>query len=241
VKRKGSLGFVPPHAAQKAAAPAPAPRKKEPRPPADAAPWERQERETLASFEKFAAYRDTLPSKRSHAELARRFGISKSRVHEIALSWKWSDRCRAWDEYRDAVGRDAELAAHAEMSARHARLGRALQAASIQGLAKLAKSQEAKDAEPLRAHEIARLAAVGVKTERLAVGEPTEIPGAPPPASESEEGNSRDVARRILANPKLLDQALDLARALETDPAPDGGAPDAKREGPVQSPPPSAP
>lgn len=234
-KRKRPLGFVPPSAAKKAIAPPPpAPRRKDPPPPKEAAPWERQERETLASFEKFCAYRDALPSKRSHAEIGRRFGVSKSRIDEIAIAWRWTERVRAWDEHRDGVARDAQLSAIAEMSARHARLGRALQAAAIKGLERLVKDGAAED---LSALEIARLAGTGVKTERLAVGEPTEIPGPPPPAAESEEVKSRDVARRILGNPELLDRALDLARALETDAGADGGARHEERPGAVPPPP----
>jgi hypothetical protein len=138
----------------------------------DREPWERQLGESSRAFAAFCMYRDMGP-KRNLRGVARLYYEHKTRpnlgqIKMWSSKWGWVARVTAWDDLQDALARERFTAEIQQMRDHQARLGVALQQAAAQGL---------KDFRPKKAtgHAIARLAAEGVKIERLARGEATEI------------------------------------------------------------------
>src|SRR5262245_20671623 len=92
-----------------------------------AALWERQTDEPDKVFAAFCAYRDLGPSRSLDAvgnllyetQTGRKRGAT-GRLQEWSATWRWVERCRAWDKEKDRQGREAEIEAVREMRRRHA-------------------------------------------------------------------------------------------------------------------------
>lgn len=139
--------------------------------PVNGEPWERMKGETAKAVEKFRLYRDLGPS-RSLAKVGRSLGISTTRCEELSVKWNWVARAAAWDDEQDRIARQATLEAVERMHARHATL--AVQLLNKVGMRLMGSPENnvtAIDANRFTAAEVARLAEVGVKIERVARGE----------------------------------------------------------------------
>lgn len=138
-------------------------------------PWHRQEGETSKAYNAFVIYRDMGPG-RSLEKVCQ--NLSK-RPHYITILKEWSSRhgwvarCLAHDEDMADRRRKAQAEAIERMAERQAQQGMAFQQVAtshfMDPATKKLRTQLDKDADAIRAME------VGVKIERTARGEPTEI------------------------------------------------------------------
>jgi hypothetical protein len=128
-------------------------------------PWDRQEKESLKAFEKFRVYRDTKPSDRSHASLAQLSGVSKACIDQISRRDGWQGRVAAYDQHVSKLSEEAHIADVLDMQRRHRQLGKGMQAVAGMGLARYKDDKKAVAA--LTPRDLARLADVGTRVERL--------------------------------------------------------------------------
>jgi tRNA U34 5-carboxymethylaminomethyl modifying enzyme MnmG/GidA len=126
----------------------------------------------------FRVYLEIGPS-RSLAETARRAGKVYSRVSKASYEWQWKERAEAWEAYKVSAASDAEVEALREMRRRHVRLSHTMQHLGGDVLGALL---EKVGDEPEKAHKLGvspsearKLAAEGLKLERLIAGEPDRI------------------------------------------------------------------
>ncbi len=146
--------------------------------------WERQPGERTQHYQRFCMYRDMpygmtivdqgsgekkmQPQKRSIRGLAKLLGLkAKTTIEGLSAKNNWVERAAAYDVYRMELERFSNEQAVKKMHDIHAQLGVQLLTKATRGLTVL------KD-EELSAQDIARLADVGVKIERLSRGDSTE-------------------------------------------------------------------
>ncbi len=145
-------------------------------------PWTRQPFDTDLAWFLFQEYL-TLPIPRRLSDLTRRPGgcpISWAQLETLAWEDGWKDRAAAWDRHLDAlrlqtveqvVKEDA-----AQRAARQGRVGKKLQTLAELELDKLIALASRKDGMPgvIQARDVIRAAGIGVRIERLALGDSTE-------------------------------------------------------------------
>lgn len=146
--------------------------------------WEQQPGETARHYQRFCMYRDmpygmTIvdpetgkkefePQKRSIRGLAKLLGLkAKTSIEAVSAKNNWVERAAAYDVYRMELERFSQEQAVKKMHDLHAKLGVQLLNKATRGL------MELKDKD-MSAQDIARLADVGVKIERLSRGCSTE-------------------------------------------------------------------
>lgn len=142
-------------------------------------PWDIQDGETAHAFGAFVQFRDLGPS-RTLGKVAKVRGRSKRLMENWSRQHRWVERATAWDVAQDRVRRAAHMESAREqtlaMNAEQARLGQALRtlaSARAEAMRKRLESDPESVAE-LSWGEVARLAEVGAKIERVALGEVTE-------------------------------------------------------------------
>lgn len=133
-------------------------------------PWHRQPGESSKAFHAFMLYRDMLPKERSLAKLHKNHfkTASKRWLAEWSRKYSWVARATAHDEHLAAVRAEAQEQAIIEMVERQAKEGMALQHKGIEKL-------QATKPKDMTVGTAIRAVDVGVKIERTARGEPTEI------------------------------------------------------------------
>lgn len=146
--------------------------------------WERQQGERIQHYQRFCMYRDMpygmtvvdqgsgekkmQPQKRSIRSLAKLLGLkAKTSIEGISARNNWVERAAAYDVYRMELERFSNEQAVKRMHEQHAQLGVKLLNKATKGLMVLKVND-------LSAQDIARLADVGVKIERLSRGDSTE-------------------------------------------------------------------
>lgn len=138
--------------------------------------WERREGEPLKHYQRFCIYRDMPygtqdqePQKRSIRSVARMLGLkAKTQLEAMSVKWNWVERAAAYDVYMTELRRFDNEQAIRKMRDQHARLGVQLLNKATRGLMVLPDKE-------LSAQDIARLADVGVKIERLSRGDAESI------------------------------------------------------------------
>jgi len=135
--------------------------------PEDAAPWDRQTGEGARAWEQFQLYRDLGPS-RSLRQVAETLGKSMSQISKISAQQQWTDRVQAWDREQDRLAQQAQIDAIREMRREHALLGKALRTKATNALRQF-------PTEEIKAADIARLAEVGTRMERIAHGDVGDV------------------------------------------------------------------
>ncbi|MDR1439920.1 MAG: hypothetical protein LBJ10_07910 [Clostridiales bacterium] len=130
-------------------------------------PWERQPGEGAKAFAAFAAYRDMGAGDRSIRKVAQNLAKSATAIKEWSARWEWQNRCAAWDAELDRLAREEQKKELLKMRGRHAQIGSAL-------IAKAARALMAIGDGDVKAADIARMADVGAKLERLARGDVAE-------------------------------------------------------------------
>lgn len=133
--------------------------------------WERLPGETPKAYAAFEEYRDMAKMQRSQREVAVRLGKHYTQVRDWAGKFHWNRRIEAWDAHAEQLRIATQEQAIVEMADRHARSGMALLTKAMQRLVGDPTADiEAIDPSSLSAADVARLAEVGTKIERLARG-----------------------------------------------------------------------
>lgn len=141
-------------------------------------PWDRLKGESAKAYGAFCIYRDIPVLERSVAAAARSMGRDYSWIKEWAKKHNWLARGEAWDQHLDEVGRRAQIVAVQEMNDRQARMASGV----IHKLSQRINGDEeegvaAIDLNKLTPSDIAKMADVFGKMERIARGEETERMG----------------------------------------------------------------
>lgn len=171
--------------------------------------WERQEDESMQHYLKFCKYRDMPygtdgkePEKRSLRKLAELLGYkTKSGLEILSSKNNWVERATAYDVYMTELERFKNEQEIKKMHDLHAKLGVQLLNKATRGLLVL-------DDKELSAQDIARLADVGVKIERLSRGDAAETIALNTKAS-VQHGGSVELTGAIPDMSDLSDQELE--------------------------------
>lgn len=145
----------------------------------DIKPWERQDNETAKQFEAFVVYRD-MGEDRSLMLVAQQLNKSKQLLGRWSSNNNWVDRCAAWDREQDRILRQEQIKDIKKMRKRHADTASLMISIASMGLKKMIDTSDPKkpklkkDVE-LNANEIARLADVAYKMERISRGDTSEV------------------------------------------------------------------
>lgn len=157
----------------------------------DRDPWEKQKGETAKAFHAFALHRDSGPT-RTLVKTATLYGetlgpsrgvgkdrkggepVHVSQIQKWARQYEWHDRCEAYDLYTDRRRREQEETRREQVLAQHLFAGQLLVQASIQRL-QGSKEVGKLDANRMDWGDVPRALEVGVRTQRLAMGEPTDF------------------------------------------------------------------
>lgn len=135
--------------------------------------WARLPGETSLNFSRFQIYLRQPTDRRSVETVAKIVGRKYQIMSKISAEWSWRLRAEIWDRRVEADAL-AQFEAEKRGSARkQAKLGRKLQEVALQGAMKLLTNEERLD--EMSGNEIAKLADVGTKIERLANSDPTSI------------------------------------------------------------------
>lgn len=152
----------------------------------DRDPWEKQPRESRKAYAAFSIYRDMGPLERSLAKVARQVGRSRGMMERLSVRWQWVFRVEQYDAHEDRLRREALRKEQEEMLRRHAGLAAlAIQKVILRlrgGKDRIITAEGQQQEVPvlalhpneMDAQDLARLADVAVKIERLARGLPTE-------------------------------------------------------------------
>lgn len=174
-------------------------------------PWERQENESSPAFEAFVCYRD-LGADRGIRGVAHKIGKNPTLIGKWSSKWAWTTRVAAWDSEYDRRRLEATTGERIKMEVRQIKQAIAFQEVAGAELAALGRRivQAEKDAaaagktvrEPvLSPRDIARLAQLGVKIERLSRGVATENLGLVSP--EQRQRGLQDLAKSAEARAAL--------------------------------------
>jgi hypothetical protein len=167
-------------------------------------------------------------------------------IERLSVRWQWVFRAEQYDAYQERLRQETLRKEQEEMLRRHA----AVAALAIQkvllrlrgGRDRVVTPEgqqqevpvEALHPEQLDAQDLARLADVAVKIERLARGLPTEHAEITGKVSGPHEAD--DLARRILADPRASTLLADLFATLARPEEPGPGAAGAGGVGDVREP-----
>jgi hypothetical protein len=141
-------------------------------------PWERQPRERDRAYYAFQCYRDIGPVHRSIRDLAAQLGMSQTQVAGWSSSFRWVERCRAFDEEQERANRRALDESREQMVKRHA----AVSTQVLQRITQRLLGDEANGISPLDISlitfaDVVRGLDTAVKIERLSRGIPNEVRG----------------------------------------------------------------
>jgi hypothetical protein len=137
------------------------------------APWERQEGEPKDAFNAFCTFRDMGQSRGIFKAFKQKTGKKTAKTAngtwtKWSSDWNWTSRALAWDDELDRINREEQIEARKRMAKLHARAG---EQAIRKSMAKMRKTKT--DDIPIGV--VPRLLDSGVKTQRLALGEPDTI------------------------------------------------------------------
>lgn len=132
--------------------------------------WEKQDYETPYAYTAFCVYRDMPTHRRSLRKGANEFyGVEEWNKQRQFMRWsasnKWVERAAAYDLHLDEINRREHEKAIKEMNKRQAKIGAAMQAKGWEGVANNDPTLD----------EGRRLIETGVRVERIARGESTEV------------------------------------------------------------------
>jgi len=189
--------------------------------------WDRKPPETSRGYELFCTYRDMGIERSLTKARASANGMpSLARLKQVCKRWNWVERCQKYDdhlEYQDRIQHEKE---RREMNKRHAKMGRLAQSFAVRKLEKMINKIETdKDQDPASPSQVAHILEVGVKVERLAMGEATESQELSGPGGGPVRLSLKETLARIRESYGLAPEE----EAVETRRASDGtGTPDPK-------------
>lgn len=124
-----------------------------------ALPWERQPEEGSKPFQAFACYRDMDPGERSLAKVAKELHKSTTLMGRWSRDWKWVERVRAYDNYRDRQDQEEAAREYKKFRKRQREAGRRMQEQALEAL-------ESLSIVDYNASGLAKLIVDGAKLER---------------------------------------------------------------------------
>lgn len=147
-------------------------------------PWEKQKGESGVAFSAFSSYRDLGPA-RSLQKVATLQAKSIQLMKEWSAKWHWVSRADAFDFMEDRRRREEQQDQERAMLRRHRGLSVSMGNLAFQRAAgrqagvredgTIVEAVEALNPADLSASDVARLAEVGVKIERMTMGLATDL------------------------------------------------------------------
>lgn len=163
----------------------------------DLQPWERQYGEPNIAWDAFLTYREMGPKRSLRKAYLSNTGNDGEKVPcapqttwgQWSKTWRWSDRVEEYDRYQDGIFRKQLEARRLEARLETADLGSTMRGKAAEALGVMrtilyTKVRQTDGTEitvqkcALTPTEIVKLAEIGVKLERLALGEPTTSAGS---------------------------------------------------------------
>jgi len=135
--------------------------------------WERLAEEPERAFLRFKKYRE-MGTKRSLRSLAKDEKVQLSAIACLSSKFSWQKRAAEWDRHLDQISQQSEIDEILAMKKRQISLALKAQKVAEQGLEKLIKHVEIKDASELRALDLSKLLDIGCRLERLNRDEPEQ-------------------------------------------------------------------
>ena len=134
---------------------------------AEVKPWERQPGESAKAYEAFSTYRD-MGSDRSLAKVGHALGKSKAMMEKWSSAHNWVERAKEWDVEQDRILQKQQIEDIKKMRKRHATLAESMIIKAAQALKQI-------PIEKITPQDIARMADVGSKLERISRGDVGDV------------------------------------------------------------------
>lgn len=139
-------------------------------------PWERLTTETDNAWAAFQVYRDMPPAERAIKPIAKAISLRPETVAKYFKKHMWAERVAAYDGRTDEaqllpLATETEIV---ESSLERLKLARGLQAVAVHQLNRWLEKIEYGEQFTLSPTEVCKLAELGVKIERMELGESTE-------------------------------------------------------------------
>ena len=99
-------------------------------------PWERQKGESAQAFEAFFLYLE-MGGSRSLRAVSQELGKSKTLIDRWSRTYKWVERCRAWDNHIQHEAKKAAITEVRNMTKRHVTMAQQIQNAAMLALKEL--------------------------------------------------------------------------------------------------------
>ena len=99
-------------------------------------PWERQKGESAQAFEAFFLYLE-MGANRSIRAVSQELGKSKTLIDRWSRTYKWVERCRAWDNHIQHEAKKAAITEVRNMTKRHVTMAQQIQNAAMLALKEL--------------------------------------------------------------------------------------------------------
>ena len=99
-------------------------------------PWERQKGESAQAFEAFFLYLE-MGASRSLRAVSQELGKSKTLIDRWSRTYKWVERCRAWDNHLQYEAKKAAITEVRNMTKRHVTMAQQIQNAAMLALQEL--------------------------------------------------------------------------------------------------------
>lgn len=99
-------------------------------------PWERQKGESAQAFEAFFLYLE-MGASRSLRAVSQELGKSKTLIDRWSRTYKWVERCRAWDNHLQYEAKKAAITEVRNMTKRHVTMAQQIQNAAMLALKEL--------------------------------------------------------------------------------------------------------
>lgn len=96
-------------------------------------PWERQEGESAQAFEAFALYLE-MGAGRSVRTVAQKLYKSDTLIGRWSRTYRWVERCRAWDNHLQREAQKNAIAGKRDMVRRHIELANLLQSIVLEAI-----------------------------------------------------------------------------------------------------------
>jgi hypothetical protein len=133
--------------------------------------WDQQPGETDRAFGAFTVYRAMPRYNRTIIAVSKDLGRTYSMVHIWSRKWRWLPRARAYEAWEDDRRRHAEAQAVVALNDKHGRIGAQMFRKVAQRIIGDDDNKIAGlDPNQLSPYEVAKLAEVAVKLERMALG-----------------------------------------------------------------------
>lgn len=166
-------------------------------------PWHKRPAETPMAYDAFIRYRDA-GRERNVVKLAEKLGKHPNQIWTWMRKYDWKERALAWDNELDEQFKTGLVAERIKAAKETIELGRTIRGKAAQALVRMIER-----GDELAPEDIPRWAELGVRLERLALGDSSisiEL--------KDEKSDDREHIKKIIDNPKARELALELDELL---------------------------